>query len=121
MLDCPIQSIRLLIIWSAFVKLIQTSSELQQAYHDLENFPLNFRDQERERALLIEEYICGEEISVETVSNNGEITVVGITDKSVTGSPYFIENGHMFPAKLEEDAKETHVQLETISWNSLNM
>lgn len=91
---------------SAFVKLIQTSSELQQAYHDLENFPLNFRDQERERALLIEEYICGEELSVETVSNNGEITVVGITDKSVTGSPYFIENGHMFPAKLEEDAKE---------------
>ena len=55
---------------------------------------------------MIEEYICGEEVSVETVSNNGEITVVGITDKSVTGSPYFIENGHMFPAKLDEDVKE---------------
>ena len=91
---------------SAFVKLIQTSNDLQQAYRDLENFPLNFRDQERERAFLIEEYICGEEVSVETVSNNGEITVVGITDKSVTGSPYFIENGHMFPAKLDEDVKE---------------
>lgn len=91
---------------SAFVKLIQTSNDLQQAYRDLENFPLNFRDQERERAFLLEEYICGEEVSVETVSNNGEITVVGITDKSVTGSPYFIENGHMFPAKLDEDVKE---------------
>lgn len=91
---------------SAFVKLIRNSDDLQNAYRDLENFPLNFRDQKRECAFLIEEYMCGEEVSVETISNNGEITVVGITDKSVTGSPYFIENGHMFPAKLGEDVKE---------------
>lgn len=95
---------------SAFVRLIQNSSDLQDAYRDLENFPLNFRDQERERAFLIEEYIYGEEVSVETISNNGEITVIGITDKSVTGSPYFIENGHMFPAKLDEDVKESIVE-----------
>lgn len=49
-------------------------------------------------------------VSVESVSYKGETTIIGVTDKSVTGSPYFIEDGHMFPAKLapakEDDLKQ---------------
>lgn len=86
---------------SAFVRLIQNTGELQDAYRDLEAFPLNFRDQERDCTYLLEEFMGGEEVSVESVSYNGEITILGVTDKSVTGTPYFIENGHMFPAQLD--------------------
>ncbi|MBW7474022.1 ATP-grasp domain-containing protein [Paenibacillus oenotherae] len=88
---------------SAFVSLIQNGRELRDAYEALEAFPLNFRDQARDCTYLLEEYMRGEEVSVESVSCNGEITILGITDKSVTGTPYFIENGHMFPAKLNDE------------------
>ncbi|MCD1257693.1 ATP-grasp domain-containing protein [Paenibacillus athensensis] len=91
---------------SAFVSLIQSPEELRKAYDALEAFPLNFRDQERECTYLLEAYMSGEEVSVESVSYNGETTIIGITDKSITGTPYFIENGHMFPAKLEEGMYE---------------
>lgn len=91
---------------SAFVSLIQHGGELQEAYRALEAFPLNFRDQERDCTYLLEAYMVGEEVSVESVSHNGETTILGITDKSVTGTPYFIENGHMYPAKLSD---ETHM------------
>lgn len=90
---------------SAFVSLIQNEKELQKAFQALEAFPLNFRDQERDRTCLLEEFMRGEEVSVESVSYNGETTILGITDKSVTGTPYFIENGHMFPAKLSDETQ----------------
>ncbi|GGI44917.1 hypothetical protein GCM10008018_09490 [Paenibacillus marchantiophytorum] len=90
---------------SAFVRLIQNADELKDAYQALEDFPLNFRDQARDCTYLLEEFMTGEEVSVESVTYQGETTIIGITDKSVTGSPYFIENGHMFPAKLSEETR----------------
>lgn len=91
---------------SAFVKLIKNETDLEQAFHELEGFPLNFRDQPRNCTYLLEEYLDGEEVSVESVSYQGEIHIIGITDKSVTGNPYFIENGHMFPADLPDSVTE---------------
>lgn len=87
---------------SAFVRLVQDVDDLKNAYEELENFPLNFRDQKRVSAYLIEEYMIGDEVSVESVSYHGKTTIIGVTDKSVTGKPYFIEDGHMFPAKLDD-------------------
>ncbi|TQV88580.1 ATP-grasp domain-containing protein [Aliikangiella coralliicola] len=85
---------------SAFVKLVHSEAELKQAFEDLETFTHNFRGQAREPLWLLEEYLSGEEVSVEAVTYQGKTTVIGITDKSVTGAPYFIEDGHMFPAAL---------------------
>lgn len=86
---------------SAFVRLIHDEGELRQSFDALEQFPRNFRDQARVPLLLLEEYMVGEEVSVEACTYRGRTTVIGITDKSVTGFPYFIEDGHMFPAKLD--------------------
>lgn len=85
---------------SAYVTLVHNESELKQAFTTLGQFTRNFRDQPREPLWLLEEYMQGEEFSVEAVTFQGETTVIGITDKSLTGFPYFIEDGHMFPAKL---------------------
>jgi len=91
---------------SAFVRLVRNREELEIAYRQLDAFPLNFRDQARDCTVLLEEYMSGDEVSVESVSSNGATTVLGVTDKSVTGSPYFIENGHMFPADLPGALRE---------------
>lgn len=95
---------------SAFVSLIQNETDLKEAYKKLEAFPLNFRDQPRERVYLLEEYITGQEVSVESVTYQGETTILGITDKSITGTPYFIEDGHMFPAQLEEKVTQEVIE-----------
>ncbi|WEF33706.1 ATP-grasp domain-containing protein [Pseudoduganella chitinolytica] len=88
---------------SAFVRLVHDEAGLHAAFAALEAFPVNFREQAREPMWLLEEYMTGEEISVEACTHGGVTTIVGITDKSVTGQPYFIEDGHMFPARLDED------------------
>lgn len=86
---------------SAFVKLVSNEEELRAGFEALEAFTANFRGQKREQLFLLEEYMDGEEISVEACTLDGVTTVIGITDKSIVGSPYFIEDGHMFPAKLD--------------------
>lgn len=89
---------------SAFVRLVGDEAQLREAWHSLDAFPRNFRDQPRIPLVLLEEYLIGEEVSVEACTYAGETTIVGITDKSLTGHPYFVEDGHMFPASLDEAA-----------------
>jgi biotin carboxylase len=50
--------------------------------------------------VLAEEYIDGQEYSVESFSFNGAHTVVAITEKVVNA--HFVEIGHVVPAMLEE-------------------
>ena len=93
---------------SAFVRIVRDGDALREAFQALEAFPMNFRGQRREPVFLLEEYLEGPELSVESVSAGGTTTVLGVTDKSVTGDPFFIEDGHMFPADLS-DAEERRV------------
>ena len=50
--------------------------------------------------LVVEEYLEGPEVSVETLSLDGECHVIQITDKMTTGAPYFVETGHSQPSML---------------------
>ena len=63
-----------------------------------------------EKCALVEEFVAGEEYSVEYISWNGEHTFLSITQKYTTGAPNFIETGHFQPAmiggKLLEHIKE---------------
>ncbi|MEI7503509.1 MAG: ATP-grasp domain-containing protein, partial [Paludibacter sp.] len=49
---------------------------------------------------IIEEYITGSEVSVETISWQGTHYILAITDKVTTGEPYFVELEHHQPSKL---------------------
>lgn len=53
--------------------------------------------------LVVEEYLEGPEVSVETLSLDGECHVIQITDKMTTGAPYFVETGHSQPSMLPAD------------------
>lgn len=91
---------------SAFVRLVHDEAQLHAAFTALEQFPANFRAQARDPLWLLEEYMEGEEVSVESCTFAQQTTIIGITDKSLTGFPYFIEDGHMFPARLDEQVAE---------------
>jgi biotin carboxylase len=49
---------------------------------------------------IVEEYISGSEVSVETISWKGEHYILAITDKITTGEPYFVELEHHQPSEL---------------------
>lgn len=55
--------------------------------------------------IVIEEYMEGPEVSVETLAVDGDIHVIQITDKITTGAPYFVEMGHTQPSMLSEAVK----------------
>ncbi len=64
--------------------------------------PVNYRGQLKSPVMLIEEYLTGHEVSVETVTFGGHTTVLGVTDKQLSALPYFVEMGHAFPSALPE-------------------
>ena len=57
--------------------------------------------------ILIEEFIGGREISVESISHHGKHYVLTITDKETTGEPYFVEIAHHQPSNLIDSIQNT--------------
>ncbi|WP_018132429.1 ATP-grasp domain-containing protein [Effusibacillus pohliae] len=55
---------------------------------------------------LMEEYLQGPEVSVETLTINGKHYIIGITDKIKTTPPLFVELGHVHPSQLGRDIQE---------------
>ena len=53
--------------------------------------------------VLIQQYIPGDEYSVETISADSKHHVLGITRKHLGPLPYFVEMGHDFPAALSAE------------------
>ncbi|MCV2884448.1 ATP-grasp domain-containing protein [Aestuariibacter sp. AA17] len=56
--------------------------------------------------LLIEEFIEGNEFSVESISLSGQHQILAITEKLTTGAPHFVEIGHHQPAQLDEKIQQ---------------
>jgi len=54
---------------------------------------------------IVEEYVDGEQFSVETISFDGKHSVIGITKEFFTPAPYFMETQHLFPAQLSNEVK----------------
>jgi biotin carboxylase len=53
--------------------------------------------------VIIEEFMYGQEVSVEVMVLNGKPHVLQVTDKLTTGAPYFVEMGHSQPSQLADD------------------
>lgn len=64
-----------------------------------------------EKMAIIEEYLVGEEYSMETISYHGEHHFLAVTKKYTTGAPHFIETAHRQPSDLSPEiiAKATDV------------
>lgn len=59
-----------------------------------------------EKKAIIEEYIEGDEYSMESISFHGEHHYLATTKKFTTGAPHFIETGHRQPSGLADDIIE---------------
>lgn len=53
----------------------------------------------RHGRVIIEEYLQGNEVSVEVMVVDGKVNVLQITDKLTTGAPHFVEMGHSQPSR----------------------
>lgn len=55
---------------------------------------------------IIEEFVTGREISVESISFEGNHYILQITDKVTTGAPYFVELEHHQPSSLPDNIQK---------------
>lgn len=81
------------------VHLLHDRNELEKAYEYSKNFS-------RTGEIVVEEYMKGPEVSVETITINGTTHVIAITDKLTSGAPYFVEMGHSIQSLLPHDVKK---------------
>ncbi|HHK1299103.1 TPA: ATP-grasp domain-containing protein, partial [Streptococcus pyogenes] len=97
------------------VKKVYNFSELQQAVSQMLNvkFPVYIASgvyelgelYNLEPRVLVEEFIDGEEYSLESVVRNGIYTPLGITKKIVDEKLFMDEIGHIFPSNLNKEEK----------------
>lgn len=81
------------------IHLLKDRNELEKIYKYSKKFS-------RSGEIIIEEYMKGPEVSVETITINGETYVIAITDKITSGPPYFVEMGHSIQSLLPDDIKK---------------
>lgn len=79
------------------VCFVYNESQFQEA--------INYAKDATDGDIVVEEFIVGQEVSVESISYEGHHTVVQITDKESTGAPHFVEIGHHQPSLLPEETK----------------
>lgn len=79
------------------VMLVNQRSELEDAF-------LYSSTNGRGGQVIIEEYLQGDEVSVEIMAVDGRINVLQVTDKLTTGAPHFVEMGHSQPSRLGDHA-----------------
>ncbi len=60
----------------------------------------------RHGKVIVEEYLQGQEISVEVIVVDNQVNILQITDKLTTGAPHFVEMGHSQPSALTESMKK---------------
>jgi biotin carboxylase len=72
-------------------------------------------------SVIIEEFIEGLEVSVESISWNGRHKILAITDKITTGAPHFVELGHHQPSNLPYYIQEKIKKQTVECLNALNI
>lgn len=73
---------------------------LIQNHRQLKDAVVYSSSSSREGGVIIEEYLHGNEVSVEIMVVDGIVHVLQVTDKLTTGAPHFVEMGHSQPSRL---------------------
>jgi biotin carboxylase len=64
-----------------------------------------------DRRFIAEEFVEGPEYSVEALSLSGRHRILAITSKTTTGSPNFVETGHVMPTAGLDEETERRIHL----------
>jgi len=96
------------------VMKIENSADLQEAVERAQSESFTHH-------AIVEEYVSGSEVSVESISWKGKHYILAITDKVTTEEPYFVELEHHQPSLLSADIQEK-IKTETLkALTSLNI
>ncbi len=82
----------------------------------LRNAIFRAREYSFENKAVVEEFVEGDEYSIEYMSYEGEHWFLAATQKITTGAPFFIETGHRQPAPLSDEMLE---KIKSISEHAL--
>ncbi len=74
-----------------------------------------------EHRAIIEEYIDGNEYSMETISSKGVHHYLATTKKYTTGAPRFIETGHKQPCDLDDETNKKAIDTIMKALNALHI
>ena len=81
------------------VKKVTNNEQLRNAVYKAREYSF-------ENKAVVEEFIEGDEYSIEYISYHGKHWFIAATQKVTTGAPFFIETGHRQPAPLDVDVIE---------------
>ncbi|MDT9722453.1 ATP-grasp domain-containing protein [Paenibacillus sp. ClWae2A] len=81
---------------SVAVSLIQSEKELIECYKQLK-YLSRYTSSLLYPNFLLEEYIEGDIYSCEFITSNGEVQLLGVTNRLMSNPPYFVELGYTFP------------------------
>ncbi len=90
--------------------------------YDIENLTIAVENGLKEsfcKQVIIEEFIEGEEVSVESISFEGVHYILAITDKVTSGEPHFVELEHHQPSQLPINIQEQIILLTEQALDSL--
>ena len=96
------------------VSLVRDESELVEAIQAA-------RERSFSAQVIIEQFIEGRELSVESISWQGRHYILQFTDKETTGAPHYIEKTHHQPAELSVSQKESLARLTRESLDCLGV
>ncbi|MFB6842366.1 ATP-grasp domain-containing protein [Streptomyces sp. NPDC056361] len=88
------------------VRRVDDMAQLTEAFDELSAVRRSLRGQPRSGEVLLETYVEGVEVSVETMTVNGRTHVFGVTSKDLFGDPAYIECGHTFPVPLPDEERD---------------
>ncbi len=94
---------------SEFVVEVKTAEDAREAYsyvskNAVPKFnPIFTFNQDH---FVLEEYLNGIEVSVESVTQDGVTTVAGVIEKKLMREPYFVEEGDSAPSRFEGETME---------------
>ncbi len=61
--------------------------------------------------VIIEEYMDGQELSIDALVYDNQIIICGIADRYIYYPPYFVERGHTLPSALSQEALEDMIDV----------
>lgn len=92
------------------VTFVENQQQYESAFVDALNESHN-------KIVLAEEYLQGQQYSVETISSDGEHHIVAVTEENTDGIPNFVETHHLMPARISD---ETYDGLKEFVFNVLD-
>jgi biotin carboxylase len=82
------------------VALARDEDEAVRAFDDVMADKANSRGQPRTRHALVESFVPGDELCVETLSRQGQTTILGMSGKRLSRPPLFLELGSFTPPEI---------------------